>query len=108
MASGWQSLPIDEAGFREAEPSYDEAQSLCDPGCQSQPMIDRNLETGRLTLTRELKPLFIFNLIQHEMTLTLFMWLSYHDTTTLCQHCHLLLETSYAMVWQSGGGHPYL
>ena len=54
----------DEAGFREAEPSYDEAQILCDPGWQSQPTIDHNLytkylETGRLTLTRELKPLFI-------------------------------------------------
>ena len=64
LASGWQSLPTDEAGFREAEPSYDEAQTICDPGWQSQPTIDHNLytkylETGRLTLTRELKPLFI-------------------------------------------------
>ena len=49
----------DEAGFREAEPSYDEAQILCDPGWQSQPTIDHNLytkylETGRLTLTKHL------------------------------------------------------
>ena len=53
-----------EASFREAEPSYDEAQILCDPGWQSQPTIDHNLytkylETRRLKLIRELKPLFI-------------------------------------------------
>ena len=34
----WQSLPTDEAVFREEEPSYDEAHTLCDPGWQSQPM----------------------------------------------------------------------
>ena len=64
----WQSLPTDEADFREAEPSYDEAQILCDIGWQSQPMIDHHikyLEIGRLTLTRELKPLFT---TQHDTT----------------------------------------
>ena len=45
--------------FREAEPSYDEAQTLCDLGWQSQTTIDHNLytkylETGRLTLTKTL------------------------------------------------------
>ena len=45
LASGWQSLPTDEAGFREVEPSYDEAQTLCDLGWQSQPTIDHNLYT---------------------------------------------------------------
>ena len=53
----WQSLPTDEAGFWEAETFYDEAQTLCDPGWQSQPTIDHNLytkylEIERLTLTR--------------------------------------------------------
>ena len=49
--------------FWVAKPSYDEAQTLFDIGWQSQPTIDHNLytkylETGRLTLTRELKSLF--------------------------------------------------
>ena len=53
--------------FREAEPSYDEAHTLCDPKWQSQPTIDHNLytkylETERLTLKRELKPLFTTHL----------------------------------------------
>ena len=80
LASGWQSLPTDEAGFREAEPSYDEAQTLYDPGWQSQPTIDHNLytkylETGRLTLT---KHLFYYNtIVLHKSTQhTLFKWLT--------------------------------
>ena len=32
LASGRQSLPTYEGGFREAEPSYDEAHPLCDLG----------------------------------------------------------------------------
>ena len=45
--------------FWEADPSYDEARTLCDPGWQSQPTIDHNLytkylETERLTLTKQL------------------------------------------------------
>ena len=55
------------SSFREAEPSYDGAHTLCDPGWQSQPTIDHNLytkylETERLTLTSELKPLFTTHL----------------------------------------------
>ena len=58
-----ESLPTHEAAFREAELSYDEAQTLCDLGWQSQPTIDHNLytkylEIRRLTLKWELKPLF--------------------------------------------------
>ena len=79
LASGWQSLPTDEAGFRKTEPSYDEVQTLCDPGWHIQPMINHNLytkylETERLTLTTELKPIFI---TQHDIsqdnTYTLYM-----------------------------------
>ena len=32
FAFGRQSLPIDEAGFRVAESTFDEAQTLFDPG----------------------------------------------------------------------------
>ena len=83
-------LPIDEAGFRETEPSYYEVQSHL--GWQSQTTIDQNLytkylETWRQTLINELKQL---NMIQQEMTHTLFMWLSYHDTTTL--HDNLVIS----------------
>ena len=83
-------LPIDEAGFREAEPSYYEVQTH--PGWQSQTTTDQNLytkylETWRQTLINELKQL---NMIQQEMTLTLFMWLSCHDTTTL--HDNLVIS----------------
>ena len=74
------SLPTDEGGFREAEPSYDEVQTLCDPGWQSQPMIDHNLctkylENGRLTLT---KYLFYYNtIVPHKSTQhTISLWLA--------------------------------
>ena len=58
--------------------SFYEAQTLCDPWWQSQPTIDHNLyikylETRRLTLTRNAILYSQLNLIQHEMTLTLFM-----------------------------------
>ena len=48
LASGWQSLPTDEADFRKAQPSYDEVQTLYDPGWQSHSMIDHNLYTKYL------------------------------------------------------------
>ena len=82
----WQSLPTDEAGFREAEPSYGEIQTLFDPEWQSQPTIDHNLytkylKTRKLTLTKYLlyyntiKYLFYYNSIvlhkdtQHTLSL---------------------------------------
>ena len=73
-------LPIDEARFREVESSYDEAQTLCDPGWQSQPTIDHNLytkylEIRRLTLTKHL--LYYNTIVLHKSTQhTLSLWLS--------------------------------
>ena len=63
LASYWQSLPTHEAGFREAEPSYDKAQTLCDPGWQSQPTVDHNLYTKYLEL--ETNTYITLALLQH-------------------------------------------
>ena len=79
LTSEWQSLPTDKAGFREAEPSYDEAQTLCHIGWQSQPTIDHNLYTNdleirRLTLYKRTQ-IFIYNstYITRDDTYTLYV-----------------------------------
>jgi len=92
LGSGWQSLPTDEAGLREAEPSFDEAQTLCDLGWQSQPTIDHNLytkylETGRLTLTKHL--LYYNTIVLHK---TLFI--GYLELTLSCSHLPIYLALS--------------
>ena len=100
--------------FWVAKPSYDEAQTLFDTGWQSQPTIDHNLytkylETGRLTLTRELKPLFI---TQHDITqdntYTLCGYsMTHHDTPTHSHHGNLAMlpRTQMALqVMALGGG----
>jgi len=43
-----QSLSTDETDFRVAEPTYDKAQTCCDPGWQSQLSIDHYLCTKHL------------------------------------------------------------
>ena len=88
-----ESLPTHETGFREAEPSYDEAQTLCDPGWQSQPTIDHNLytkylETGRLTLT---KYLLYYNIIVLHKTL----FSGYLALTLSCSHLVIYLALIY-------------
>ena len=104
LASGWQSLPTDEAGFREAEPSYDETQTLCDPGWQSQPMIDHNLytkylKTRKLTLTKHL--LYYNTRVLHKSTQhTLFMWLSQHSPS----HYFLASLIYHALGWMGWQG----
>ena len=60
------------------------------------------LETERLTLQGNSNLYSQFNLIQYEMTLTLFVWLSYQDTTIL--HGNLVISyLRLLMPWYDKG-----